>query len=140
MFIILAMIFYLILLQYTNNMSSDADPMEVKYNQPPEVEMLYPTGGEQLTGVVMILWRAEDPDGDPLNITIQYTQDPEPFCPACPPQKWHDIAVNISNTRRFQWDTTLVRDGEYMLKIIASDGDRIFEDRSGWVIITNEYG
>lgn len=106
-------------------------------NRPPEIRLLYPKGGENLTGVVEISWTATDPDGDAINITIQYTSDPEPFCPSCPPQKWHNIVTGLYGEESFRWDTTEIRDGKYMIKVIADDGTLRSEDVSGWFTISN---
>lgn len=106
-------------------------------NQPPEVRLLYPEGGEELSGIVKVYWSATDPDEDPLSITIQYTSDPIPYCPSCPQQKWHDIAIHLHNTGDFRWDTTKLNDGKYLLRIIASDGMHTSETISRWITLKN---
>jgi hypothetical protein len=105
-------------------------------NNPPTVNLIYPKGGEELSGIVEISWISYD-DSNAVSITIQYTSDPEPFCPSCPPQQWHDIALNLSNNGSFKWDTTKIKNGRYMIKVIASDGAKISEAKSGWIIINN---
>lgn len=104
-------------------------------NRPPEIRLLYPKGGENLTGIVKISWAASDPDGDALNITIQYTSDPEPFCPSCPPQKWHNIATGLYGQEGFRWDTAGLKGGKYMIRVIADDGAQRSEDVSRWIVI-----
>lgn len=106
-------------------------------NHSPKVTLLYPKGGERLSGVVEISWSASDVDKDTLSITIQYTTDPEPFCPTCPPQTWHDIVVGESNDGRFEWDTTKFKTTNIMIKIIASDGIQTSKDSSVWINISN---
>lgn len=110
---------------------------ETSQNHPPKVNLLYPKGGEKLLGMAEISWLAEDQDNDVLIITIQYTSDPLPFCPACLPQNWHNIAVGESNDGSFQWDTTKLKNGEYIIKVIASDGIETAESSSGWITIGN---
>lgn len=108
-----------------------------KTSGPPKIDLLYPKGGEKLNGLIEISWSATDPDNDVLGITIQYTSDPEPFCSSCAPQKWHDVAVNESNDGSFLWNTTMIEDGRYLIKVIASDGNQTSEDKSGWITINN---
>ena len=105
------------------------------HNSPPEVKLIYPRGGEKLSGIVEIRWSAEDPDGDALSVTIQYTSDPPPFCPTCPPQRWHNITVGLSNSGSFQWDVSSLKDGKYIIRVVVSDGELSSEDRSEWLII-----
>lgn len=89
------------------------------------VKLLYPDGGETLSGVVNIRWSASG--SNELKIKIQYSTDPPPFCPLCPRQKWHDLATNLENNGVFEWDTTQFPDGRYTLKVIASDGTNTAE-------------
>lgn len=83
------------------------------------VKLLYPDGGETLSGVVNIHWSTSG--SSELKIRIQYSTDPPPWCPFCPRQNWHNLATNLGNNEVFEWDTTQFPDGSYTLKVIASD-------------------
>ena len=54
---------------------------------PPTVKLLTPNGGETLAPGVEVRWTASDPDGDPLNFTVQYSPDNG--------QTWQLIAMNV---------------------------------------------
>lgn len=106
-------------------------------NSPPDIKLLYPTGNELLSGVEEIVWAAKDPDNDVLKITIQYTQTLEWDCSSCPQIRWYNITVDEVNDGSFLWNTTMLRDGQYIIKVIANDGEYASEDTSGWVTINN---
>ena len=46
-----------------------------KENSAPVAEMIYPSGGESLSGDVTIRWTAYDPDGDDMLFTIEVSTD-----------------------------------------------------------------
>lgn len=106
-------------------------------NSPPTIELLYPIGDEMLKGVIEISWFAIDPDNDTLKITIQYTSELQWDCSSCPQIRWHNITVNGSNDGGFLWNTTMLRDGEYVIKVVAYDGEYTSEDMSGWITLNN---
>ena len=86
-----------------------------KDKYPPYVKVIYPNGGEILSGKVLVSWVAYDNvDGRDLNISIYYSPDNI---------SWIHIA-NISNTENFLWNTLLINDGEYWLKIAAIDSSK----------------
>jgi len=96
------------------------------------VRVLFPDGGEVLSGFADITWNATSRDNRTLTITIQYTTDPESTCASCPPQRWHDITRDEENDGVFSWDTTQHDNrGDYMIRIEASDGVERASDRSG---------
>jgi len=78
---------------------------------PPSLEILYPTGGETLSGEVTIKWNSSDNFTDTF-VTIEWTIDGE---------RWYTIASNISDNGTYIWDTTELFDGKYMLRITVSD-------------------
>ncbi len=106
-------------------------------NHYPKITLIYPKGGEVLSGTVTIRWNITDPDGDPVAVTVAVTDDPFPTCITCPPQEWYYIAVNTSNTGALRWDTSSVADGEYILMIEAYDGKDLSRVYSDWFVIKN---
>ena len=83
------------------------------YNpDPPWIEMTYPVGGEKVSGNLDITWTAGDNDGDGLSIDLIYnTIDGVD----------NIIASGLENTESYTWDTTGVPDGEYTVRITATE-------------------
>lgn len=106
-------------------------------NHYPRISLIYPRGGEVLSGTVTIRWEVSDPDGDPVAVTLAVTDEPFPTCATCPPQEWVYIAVNVSGTGSVEWDTSSVPDGEYMLMIEAYDGKALARAYSDWFVVRN---
>ena len=106
-------------------------------NHEPVVTLIYPKGGEELTGKVEIRWSASDPDGDPLIVSLQYTSDPPQFCPSCPTPTWHYIAFGLDNTGLYIWNTAMIPDGSYRIRVIVSDGRSEGIAISTWISINN---
>lgn len=106
-------------------------------NHYPRIMLIYPKGGEVLSGTVRVRWNITDPDGDEVVVTVAVTDDPFPTCATCPPQEWHYLMINGSNTGSLEWDTRSLQDGEYMLMIEAWDGKDLSRAYSDWFIISN---
>ncbi len=96
-------------------------------NNIPTISLLSPTDGESLSGTVTIGWSASDVDSDPLTITIQYSTG----------GNWFDIAVDEVNDGSFDWDSSSYGNGDYMLKVIVSDGSDTNEDYVGNISLSN---
>ncbi len=93
------------------------------YNDPPIIELIYPTGGEILDGTVTIEWFAIDnnyPQGIGIPIYLYYR-------PADGNQyDWRQINDVLTNNvdamhGSYQWDTNSLSDGSYMVQIEALD-------------------
>lgn len=83
----------------------------------PEVKLISPRGGETFSDVryITIKWSATDPNNDYLNISISYS-------PAYM-RNWIKIWDTDENAGEHSWDITNMADGDYMLKVEASDGN-----------------
>jgi parallel beta-helix repeat protein len=83
---------------------------------PPKVTVIYPNGGELLSGEITIQWSAFDDltmnlDG---TIGIDYSADNG--------GSWNRIASQQNNTGLYQWNTTVIPDGSgYFIRVSASD-------------------
>lgn len=87
----------------------------------PDVSMLYPNGGEILTGTEMVIWEARDPNGDPLSFEILLSSDSGETYP--------DTIATLGDVRSYAWDTTSYPDdNHYRLKIVAFDGTNYGRD------------
>jgi hypothetical protein len=101
-----------------------------EFNKPPSVALLSPKFGDVLVKDVNITWRAMDPNGDELGIDIAYSTDGG--------QLWETLASGEENDGVFTWDTRDINDGEYVLKVAASDPYNLSgENRSGSLFIWN---
>ena len=91
--------------------------------QPPSVTVLYPNGGENLTGAsATVRWTAADTDGDPLTFIVQYSKDAG--------ATWQTLAS--------QWPSmtypldlgSLPGTDQGLMRIMASDGVFTSQDQS----------
>jgi len=83
-------------------------------NKPPEIEVLYPNGGETVNGTVVIEWNATDNCDSSLLVDIEYSGDSG--------TTWHAIATGESNDGIYEWDTSGLSDGaDYLIRISTSD-------------------
>ena len=65
-------------------------------------------------GMRTVIWKASDPNDDPLTFTVSWRKRGE--------TDWHDLATHLSENL-LSWDTSSWSDGRYELKIEASDAD-----------------
>ncbi len=83
---------------------------------PPEVDLIYPNGGEIVNGTVTIQWTATD-DFDPNldgSITIRYSFDGG--------EVYQTLASLLNNTGFYNWDTTANLDADaYKIRVTATD-------------------
>ncbi len=83
----------------------------------PEVKLISPRGGETFVNAcyITVKWSATDPNNDYLNISISYS-------PAYR-RNWIKIWDTDETAGEHSWDITNMADGDYMLKVEASDGN-----------------
>ena len=97
--------------------------LKIKIEEKPLMQLIYPKGGENLKGLVNILWNIT---GE--NITIKCFNGEE----------WYVIAENISNTGNFLWNTRNYTNGKYFLKIeVYENGKLINEIQTDYFYIKN---
>ena len=98
------------------NGNTSSSSFNIRDTTPPAVEVVYPNGGENLSGNVTIKWNATD-NYDPANslkVTIKYSIDGG--------TSWHTIVANKGNTGEYEWNTSGLEDGHsYLLKISVKD-------------------
>ncbi|SHG88446.1 conserved repeat domain-containing protein [Thermosyntropha lipolytica DSM 11003] len=102
---------------------SITDTAEVSIiNRPPQVTVLNPNGGEIICNGTTITWVASDPDGDPLTYKIQYSTDGGAS---------YNTLVSGLTAMSYVWNTSgLPSSGNYLIKVIASDGELEGENTS----------
>jgi hypothetical protein len=97
-------------------------------NNPPVVEVIYPNGGEVLSGIVTLNASAEEPDPDEeiVSVVFHYSDDAG--------ATWNEIGPGTSASDYYTctWDTRTHEDGDqYMIKAVATDdGGATGEDTS----------
>ena len=106
----------------------NVEPPPPKSTEKFSLQILSPSGGEEITGNFPIRWSAT---GD-VRISIYYTSDPPPTCATCPPQKWHTVIENLPNSGIYNWNTELCSGKtENYIKIVATDGKESAQVMSG---------
>ena len=81
-------------------------------NVPPVLSSVQTKYQSKPVHAVLVKWKANDPDGDTLQYTVQYQQKGIPV--------WIRIAKDIS-AHHYLWHLTGIPDGYYRVKVIASD-------------------
>ena len=85
-------------------------------NLPPNVSVIYPNGGEVLTGTVTANATASDSDGTVTNVEFLYSADAG--------STWTSLGSDTTEPYEYEWDTTAVANGaNYLIKAIATDDD-----------------
>jgi len=98
----------------TGNSTIQTDFIQDHNNQPPSVPVLItPIGGENWSGTQNITWGNSTDDGRTpftVNYDVDYLYD----------NTWTDLAAPATNST--QWDTTVLDDGTYKIRVRAYDG------------------
>ena len=82
----------------------------------PSVTVVYPNGGETLSGTVTVTATASDEDGTVTNVEFLYSADGG--------STWTSLGSDTTAPYEYEWDTTTVSDGaNYLIKAIATDND-----------------
>jgi len=89
-------------------------------NEAPSILVLYPNGGETVDDTITITWSASDSDYDTLSFTVYYRESTG---------SWIQLIAGIS-ANSYAWNTNSIVDGDYYIRIVASDGSLTAEDTS----------
>ncbi len=121
----------------TTNFSIDARATVNVVNRPPTVTVDNPVQGDLSCTGVDIQWTATDPDGDtPLAITLFFSSNG----PGGPFTKINTVPDPLldSPAASFFWDATGLPSGSnYVVKVVASDGELSSEALSGVFTVDN---
>ncbi|MHA1450318.1 MAG: ABC transporter substrate-binding protein, partial [Candidatus Hodarchaeales archaeon] len=100
-------------------------------NNPPHITVLYPNGGEEISGEITIMWSGGDDDGDQIAYDVFISPDIG--------QTWIQLADDIIQNY-FEWNTQYYADGNtYLVKIVANDwADSTVDLSDGVFSIVNE--
>jgi hypothetical protein len=88
-------------------------------NRPPQVALRSPEAGQYLSKKQNVKWQAQDPDKDPLTFRVEASPDLG--------ATWSEIAKNLREPK-CDWDTTKQKDGQYLLRVTASDALSVPDD------------
>lgn len=81
---------------------------------PPKVRIIFPIGGETLTGNITVRWQASDADGGNLTYFVLYSTDAG--------RSWQDVASGIKDTEITVNMAALPGTTVGLFRIIATDG------------------
>ena len=91
-------------------------------NRPPTISITSPAPGSASHGKTDLQWTAQDPDGDALVYKVTYSGDRGlTWLPAVVLEKDGKAPTGDLISDSYQWDTTGLKDGTYLLKVVVSD-------------------
>jgi hypothetical protein len=103
------------------NGSTELDRMAVS-NSAPTVQVVSPNGGGTLTEPWTVQWSSNDPDGDPLRYTVQYSADGG--------TEWINVATGVHGTQATITDAIAPGSAAARVRVIATDGYHAAMDTS----------
>jgi len=107
-----------IVISYDNSIYAT---IEISPNSP-QVNIVYPNGGESLSGECEILWSASDLDGESLEYELLYSTDEG--------NNWDLIATGLNQTE-YTWHVgNFSGSDQALIKVMATDGANTGEDIS----------
>ncbi|OGF75660.1 hypothetical protein A3C77_00025 [Candidatus Giovannonibacteria bacterium RIFCSPHIGHO2_02_FULL_45_13] len=108
--------------------TSEAVSLTVKFNLTPELAILSPQKGAMLTGTTTIRISASDKNNDPLKFAYELSADGG--------ATWSVLSENTSR-KQVVWRTTDFSDGQYQIRVTASDGTTKTEIVSETFLVKN---
>ena len=106
--------------------------LTVKTNNPPVVNLTYPTGGETIYDSALIEWSYNDPDGDSISFDLSYRIDGG---------SWMPIISNLIDQTNYLWNLSNFSQTYINVEFLieASDGDTGYanDTSSSFVIKVN---
>lgn len=103
----------------------------------PQVTIDYPDSGQILKGTETIKWRVFDPDGNPVVMTVEGSLSGV--------ESWFLIAGGLRGSPPYpneytcNWDTLFISDGNYRVKVSATDSTGLTGDTTSGGFIINNY-
>ena len=90
--------------------------LTVKTNNPPVVNLIYPTGGETIYDSALLVWSYNDPDGDSISFDLSYRIDAG---------SWTPIVSNLIDQTNYLWNLSNFSQTYTNVEVLieASDGD-----------------
>ena len=108
-----------------------AQGLSIVDNDPPEVELVWPSEHVRLNTEAVILWRARDPDGDPLFVDLYYSDNGG--------LTWFPLAEDLQDGGYYVWQVSFLPPGNsYRLKVVARDGYFVSQDQGHGLIVLGD--
>ena len=101
----------------TSTKYHDMDSILISVVAFPDIQLDYPNGGETHSDVVTVQWSVTDASNPVLDICLYFSGDNG--------VTWNRIAQIFKDTGEYDWDTTKVPDGGYILKVVVEDRDHL---------------
>lgn len=99
----------------------------------PQVQMIWPNGGENLTGSpVIVQWSGSDPDGDPVLYSVQYSPDAG--------NSWQTLITDYTLPWYLADLSVLPGSTQALFRVIASDGVNTSQAQSAGVFTVYNKG
>ncbi len=76
-----------------------------------DLQLVDPSGGGERVGSVPVTWKATSAGDEPVAITLEYSRDGG--------QSWRLIIEDLENIGRYLWQTTLLPNGVYRIRVTA---------------------
>jgi hypothetical protein len=86
------------------------------------LSVLSPEGDREWPGSVPVTWEATEANGEPVSIDLEYSSNGG--------QTWQLIIRDLANVGRYLWQTTLLPNGTYRVRVTATSGERIVAQES----------
>ena len=126
-----------------NNIADDMVDLEINNKFSPNVNFIQPRNNEIISEVYDVKWNAHDLDQDPrtLDILLEYRGQTDNIIKNILrlfDNEWIILEESENNDGIFSWNTNTVENGEYELRIIATDDDNLRgTDYLSTIIINN---
>ncbi|MGC9359077.1 MAG: hypothetical protein ACP5G7_01720 [Anaerolineae bacterium] len=101
-----------------------AKDLTLSANASPTLRLIAPGAGAVFENQVGVLWEADDPDGDPLRISIDYSDNAG--------LTWLPVAEDAQDTGYFEWYVAFLPPGRaYRVRVAVTDGQHVARAASG---------
>ncbi|HJS17512.1 MAG TPA: hypothetical protein VJ785_02100, partial [Anaerolineales bacterium] len=101
----------------------------------PSVAITSPVAGEALRGQVNIIGSTDIPDFVSAQLDFTYASAPQPAVAWFPLQA---LSQPVFDTPLYTWDTTVITDGDYILRLRVFSGDGSFQEVTVPVTVQND--
>jgi hypothetical protein len=91
------------------------------------LNVLSPAGDREWPGSVPVTWDATEASDEPVSIDLEYSSDGG--------QTWELIISDVANVGRYLWQTTLVPNGTYRVRVTARSGERVVAQESAAFVL-----
>lgn len=104
--------------------SASVERLTLSSNAPPAVRLIAPGAGAVFESQVGMLWEATDPDGDPLRVSIDYSDNGG--------LTWLPVVEDAPDTGYFEWYVAFLPPGRaYRVRVTVTDGRQSAQAASG---------